>query len=81
MTVNRQTKQTKRASLVESLLNVAIGYGIAVSSQIIVFPWFGVHIPLRDNLLIAVVFTFISIARSFLVRRLFETLRIKEILP
>jgi hypothetical protein len=60
---------------------VAIGYGIAVSSQIIVFPWFGVHIPLRDNLLIAVVFTFISIARSFLVRRLFETLRIKEILP
>jgi hypothetical protein len=60
---------------------VAIGYGIAVSSQIIVFPWFGIHIPLHDSLLIAVVFTLISIARSFLVRRLFETLRIKGILP
>jgi hypothetical protein len=75
------TKQTKRASLAESLLNVVIGYGVALLSQIIVFPWFGIHIPLSANVGIGLVFTIISIARSFAVRRLFEVLRVSGILP
>lgn len=75
------TKQTKRASLVESLLNVAIGYGVALLSQIIVFPWFGIHVSISTNVVIGVVFTVISIARSFVVRRLFEHLRVQGILP
>lgn len=75
------TKQTKRASLAESLLNVAIGYGIALASQIIVFPWFGINVSLSANIGIGAVFTVISIVRSFVVRRLFESLRINGILP
>lgn len=75
------TKQTKRASLAESLLNVAIGYGIALASQIIVFPWFGINVSLSANIGIGAVFTVISIARSFVVRRLFESLRVNGILP
>ena len=73
-------KQTKKASLVESLLNVAIGYGVAVASQIVIFPMFGIHVKIMDNLLIGVFFTVVSIVRSFLVRRLFEELRIKGIM-
>ena len=74
-------KQTKRASLTESLLNVAIGYGIALLSQIIVFPWFGIHVSLSANVGIGAVFTIISIVRSFAVRRLFESLRVNGVLP
>lgn len=74
-------KQTKRASLAESLLNVAIGYGVALLSQIIVFPWFGIHVSISANVAIGVVFTVISIVRSFAVRRLFEHLRVQGILP
>ncbi len=74
-------KQTKNASLVESLLNMAIGYGVAVVSQIVIFPIFGIHISVVDNLMIGVFFTTISIVRSFFVRRLFEELRIKGVLP
>ena len=53
--------QSKKHSLLESIVNVAIGYGIAILSQIAIFPLFGIHIPLRDNLLIGVIFTIISI--------------------
>lgn len=74
-------KQTKRASFIEALLNVAIGYGVALASQIIVFPWFGIHIGIPENIVIGLVFTGISIVRSFDVRRLFEQLRVKGVLP
>jgi hypothetical protein len=59
-------------SAVESVANVAIGYGVAVASQIAIFPLFGVHLPLSDNLLIGAWFTVISLARSYVVRRVFN---------
>ncbi len=74
-------KQTKKASLVESILNVAIGYGVAIAAQLTIFPLFGIHVSILDNLLIGALFTVVSIVRSFLVRRLFEELRVKGVLP
>jgi len=64
--------QTRAMSAVESVANVAIGYGVAVASQIVIFPLFGVHLPLSDNLLIGAWFTVISLARSYVVRRVFN---------
>ena len=61
--------QTKKHSLMESLVNVVIGYFIAVVSQIIIFPFFGIVISLYDNLLIGMWFTIISIIRSYAIRR------------
>ena len=61
--------QSKRMSLIETLTNVAIGYIVAILSQLAVFPIFNIHIPLTDNLLIGVWFTVISIIRGYLVRR------------
>lgn len=68
-------KQSRWMSFIESLTNVAIGYGVAVLTQVGVFPLFGLHASLSDNLLLGGVFTMISIARSYLLRRLFETFR------
>ena len=62
-------------SAVESAVNVLIGYGAAVGAQIVVFPWFNYSPPLRDNLLIGLVFTVVSLARSYLLRRAFNWLR------
>jgi len=62
-------------SLVEALTNVVVGYGIAVLAQIAVFPLFGLHVALADNMAIGLVFTMLSIARSFALRRLFEAIR------
>lgn len=71
-------KQSRAMSLVESIANVAIGYGVAVLSQMLVFPLFGISASLRDNLLIGLVFTAISIARSFMLRRIFEAIRVSR---
>jgi hypothetical protein len=66
--------QTRYQSFVESCINVAIGYGVALMSQIIVFPLFGIHISLSSNIAIGAIFTVISIARSYAVRRVFNKL-------
>lgn len=64
--------QTRLGSFIESCMNVAIGYGIALASQLLVFPWFGINIPLSSNLAIGGIFTVISIARSYIIRRWFN---------
>jgi hypothetical protein len=64
-------------SLVEAIANVVVGYGIAVLTQLIVFPWFGLPARIDDALAIGLIFTGVSIARSFLLRRLFEAVRIR----
>ena len=63
--------QTKKHSLVESVLNVAVGYGVAVSSQIVIFPFFDIDIPVGDNFVIGLWFTAISLVRSYIIRRWF----------
>lgn len=64
--------QTRIGSLVESIINVLIGFGVGVASQYFIFPMFGIHIPFWTNVEIAVWFTVISIARSYVVRRAFN---------
>ena len=68
-------KQSRLMSLVEVVANVLVGYGIAVVTQMLVFPLFGLHTSLADNLMIGAIFTGVSLARSYTLRRLFEALR------
>ena len=68
-------KQTRVMSLVEAIANVVVGYSIAVATQMLVFPLFGLQTTLAQNLKLGLVFTVVSIARSFTLRRLFEALR------
>ena len=72
-------RQSKRMSFVESLTNVTVGYGVAVATQIAVFPMFGLEVRLSDNLVIGAVFTIVSIIRSYTLRRLFETIRARKV--
>jgi hypothetical protein len=71
-------KQSRRMSLVEAVANVLVGYGVAVLTQILVFPVFGLRTSLSENLAIGMVFTIVSIARSYALRRLFEALRARN---
>ena len=61
--------QTRTHSLAESLSNVAIGYFVALASQLVIFPIFDIHVPLRSNVMIGIYFTVISIVRSYCLRR------------
>jgi hypothetical protein len=66
-------------SLVEAIANVAVGYGVAVVTQILIFPVFGLHTTLVQNLKMGGIFTIVSLARSFALRRLFEALRVRGV--
>ena len=65
-------------SLVESVTNVGLGYVLAVGTQIAVFPVFGLHPTLAQNLQIGALFTVTSVARSYALRRLFEIIRVRR---
>lgn len=66
--------QLKRHSLLESFVNVAVGYGVALLSQILVFPIFNIQVSFEQNIYIGLIFTVISIIRSYLLRRCFTHL-------
>ena len=72
-------KQSRRMSLLEAVTNVLFGYGVAVATQMAVFPLFGLQASLQDNLAIGLVFTGVSLVRSFLLRRALEALRIRQL--
>lgn len=71
-------KQTRLMSFVESVANVIVGYGVAVATQILIFPIFGLHTTLVQNLQMGLIFTGVSILRSFILRRLFEAIRVRN---
>lgn len=75
-------KQSRLMSLAESLANVLVGYGVAVLTQLLVFPLFGLVVTVTENMMIGLIFTAVSIFRSYALRRSFEALRVRQpVLP
>lgn len=71
-------KQSRRMSLIEALSNVAIGYSMAVPTQVAIFPLFGLHVTLAQNLMMGAIFTVVSIVRSYALGRVFEEIRVRR---
>ena len=69
--------RSRLMSLVEALAERRRWHGVAVLVQIVLFPVFGLAATLRQNLAIGLVFTAVSIVRSYTLRRLFEILRMR----
>lgn len=53
--------QSRHMSLTETITNLAIGHKLAVVTQIIVFPWFGLYPILGQNLPLGGIFTVFSL--------------------
>jgi hypothetical protein len=64
--------QTKKQSLVEAVTNTVIGFIISLSSTFLIFPLFGIESTLLKNVGITIFFTFVSILRSYALRRVFN---------
>jgi cyanate permease len=64
--------QSRRHSALEAAVNVAVGYLLALATQILVFPLFDIHITFSSNLGISVVFTVLSLVRGYALRRAFN---------
>ena len=71
-------KQSRLMSMVEAITNVVVGYGVAVVTQILIFPIFGLQTTLGQNLAMGGIFTIVSLLRSFALRLFFESFRVAE---
>jgi hypothetical protein len=71
-------KQSRLMSMVEAAANVVVGYVLAIATQIVVFPWFGIETGLAEHLTIGIAFVGVSLVRGYLLRRLFEAIRIRN---
>lgn len=70
--------QSRKGSVVEAMTNTAIGYGINFTANLLIFPLFGMHISLANNFLMGLIYTAISIARSYVLRRVFNGFTVKK---
>lgn len=64
--------QSRTMSAVEAVTNVTVGYGVAVGTQMVIFPWFGLTATLGQNMAIGAIFTIVSLVRSYGLRRVFN---------
>jgi len=64
--------QSRLSSFIEAWINVAIGYGINFVMNLLVLPFFGLHITLTQNLALGIPYTVVSVARSYMIRRWFN---------
>jgi hypothetical protein len=62
-------------SMIEVATNIAIGLVVSFISQIAVFKLYDIHISVTQNVEITIWFTVISIIRSYLIRRWFNSMK------
>ena len=72
-------RQQRRHSLLEAVANSAIGYALAVLTQVAVFPQFGFEVPLAQSLVLGAIFTVLSLVRSYTLRRVFEGRQMRRV--
>lgn len=65
--------QSKLESFVETCINTAIGFIVALISQLLVFPMVGIDVPFSTNIEVGAWFTVISVARGYVIRRWFNS--------
>ena len=61
--------QSKLDSFIEAWLNVLIGFGISVLANFVIFPLVGIGASTTQIIAVGIFMTFVSVARSYLVRR------------
>ncbi|HEY0062483.1 MAG TPA: hypothetical protein VGC21_10200 [Telluria sp.] len=64
--------QTRLGSLIEACINVCIGFGINYTANMFIFPLFGFHISPGANFVLGLIYTVISVIRSYCIRRWFN---------
>ena len=68
--------QTRLGSVAEAWANIAVGFGVNFAANLLILPLFGFKtLTLGANFEIGLLYTGISLARSFVLRRWFNGLK------
>lgn len=66
--------QHKVMSIIEAVCNSLVSFITGMITQIIIFPFFGIHISVSSNAMLVVIFMAVSFVRSYVIRRAFATI-------
>jgi hypothetical protein len=69
--------QTRLGSFVESLINIFIGFWINFFANLVILPLVGFNITIQQNFYIGLLYTLVSVARSYCIRRWFNGMIVK----
>ena len=64
--------QSKLGSFYEACMNILIGFSINFVANLLIFPLFGFHISAGANFVMGLIYTVISLVRSYAIRRWFN---------
>lgn len=64
--------QSRIGSALEAVANVAVGAGVALAANLIILPAVGVPVTLSQAAQVSAAFTVVSLARSYVLRRIFN---------
>jgi hypothetical protein len=71
--------QSRLGSFIEAMVNIVIGYTINFIANLFIFPHFGWEITVKQNIILGVIYTVISVTRQYAIRRWFNKLLRKAI--
>jgi hypothetical protein len=63
--------QTKSMSMIEAITNTLVGFVMSILLQLMMTSALSIQMSLDQNLIMSLVFTVASVARGYLVRRMF----------
>jgi hypothetical protein len=72
MKFSSQANQTKSNSVIESITSVIFGFILSILLQPFVFIFVGIQASSVQNIFVVVVFTFIGLIRTYVIRRIFN---------
>lgn len=64
--------QSRTDSAIEVAVNILIGAVVSLGAQAVIFPLAGIHVGAGTHLWIVAAFTIVSVARQYVIRRLFN---------
>lgn len=64
--------QTRKQSMIEAVMNVLIGYTVNFTANLLILPLIGFDISVGQNLFIGILYTLVSLTRSYLIRRFYN---------
>lgn len=73
--------QTRKGALMESTVNLAVGFGLSYAINLFALPLFGMRPSTGALFGLGGIFTIASVVRSYCLRRIFERLRIRKVPP
>ena len=72
LSLNSMANQSKKKSILESVVSTTTGLIVSFLIQLLIYPLLDINVSTGKNIVITLIFFVTSVARGFIIRRLFN---------